>query len=113
MSGQEKFLSLVKQHGGIEVRWKNHRVFRFPSGVQVVVSKTSSDRRSWKNAYSVLRRALGLTPREPRMRKRGVCQVRHRVDRKLSRARICNSCNQSESFEELMKAQGVKPAKWR
>jgi len=113
MNGESKFFSLVREHGGNEIRWKNHRVFRFPNGFQFVVAKTPSDYRSWENAHANLRRALGLTPRDPRVGKRRVRQVRHRHTVDLNPARITDSRDRSCSFEELMKAWGVKPAKWR
>src|SRR5215469_8042222 len=113
MNGESKFFSLVMEHRGHEIRWKNHRVFRFPNGVQFVVSKTPSDYRSWENAHANLRRALGLTPRDGRVGKRRVRQVRHRHTRDLNPARVTDSLGRSCSFEELMKVQGVKPAKRR
>ena len=113
MKGETKFFSLVREHAGKEIRWKNHRVFRFPNGVQFVVSKTPSDYRSWENAHANLRRALGLTPRDSRVGKRRVRQVRHRHTGDLNPATATELQGQSRSFEELMKAQGVKPAKWR
>ena len=112
MSGQNKFFSLVREYGGTEIRWKNHRVFRFPNGLQFVVSKTPSDHRSWENAHSDLRRALGLTPHGPRVGQRRVRQVRYRHPCAVNPARVIDSRGRSWSFEELMKADGksVNPA---
>ncbi len=110
MNGQSKFFSLVSEHGGTEVRCKNHRVFRFPSGIQFVVSKTPSDHRSWENAHSKLRQALGLTTRVAHVGKRRLKRIRKSQARHL---RDSGSQVQPCSFEELMKAHGVKPAKWR
>jgi hypothetical protein len=113
MNGESKFFSFVRAHGGHEIRRKNHRVFRFPNGVQFVVSKTPSDYRSWENAQATLRRALGLTPHGPRVGERRVKRARHVRIGGLNSAKVTGSLGVSSSFEELMKAQGVKPAKWR
>jgi hypothetical protein len=113
MNGESKFFSLVSAQGGHEIRQKNHRVFRFPNGVQVVVAKTPSDYRSWDNAHAKLRRELGLTPDGPRVGKQRARQVRHIHSGDLNPARVTDSLGRSCSFEELMKAQGVKPPKWR
>ena len=111
MNGERKFFSLVREHRGHEVRSKKHRVFRFPNGVQVAVSKTPSDYRSWENAHSNLRRALGLAPRDARVGKR-VRWARQGRTGDLNPTRVTESLGRSRSFEDLMKAQGVKPAKW-
>lgn len=113
MDGKRKFFSLVTRHGGNEIRWTNHRVFHFPNGVQFAVSKTPSDYRSWENAHSQLRRALGLTPQTARVGQRRARQVKHRRIESLNLGRVTDSPSISLNFEELMKAQGVKQAKWR
>src|SRR5262252_3191237 len=102
MNGESKFFSLVREHGGHEIRWKNHRIFRFPSGVQFAVPKTPSDCRSWENAHADLRRALGLTPRHSQVGKRRVRRIKHRHTADLSQLRVSDSLGRSCSFEELM-----------
>lgn len=108
MDGKHKFFCLVAQHGGKEVRWKNHRVFRFPCGVQFVISKTPSDHRSWEIAHSKLRRLLGLTSQTARVGLRRTRKLKHR-----SSQPITAKPSEALSFEALMIAQGVKEAKWR
>lgn len=48
--------------GGQLVRAKKHLVFRLPTGANLVVSKTPSDRRSELAAAADLRHALGAIP---------------------------------------------------
>jgi hypothetical protein len=113
MSGKSKFFSLVMQHGGHEIRRKNHRVFCFPNGVLFVVSKTPSDHRSWENAHSKLRRALGLAPQKAHVGLRRARQIKHRQTDRLKLTAIADSQKGSVDFEKLMEAQGVKKVKWR
>ena len=62
-SQEERVLGLIKAHGGELVRRKNHHIYRFPSGKNFVVSKTSGDCRAWHRALATLRRLLGVQRR--------------------------------------------------
>lgn len=108
MEGKTKFFRLVSESGGVEVRARNHRVFRFPGGLQFVIGKTPSDWRSWNQAFSGLRRALGQTPTKARVGPRRAKRL------KSDRSKTNALPPQKEAdFAELMRQEGVQEAKWR
>jgi hypothetical protein len=111
MDARIKFFEIVKRFRGQEIRSKNHCVFRFETGAQVVVAKTPSDYRSWDNAVSTLRRELGLTPTLGRVGQRRSRRVKQRSSPPPMRS--VHIRNEEIEFQTAMTALGVKRAAWR
>ncbi len=53
---------LIEEHGGVLVRSRKHKVYRFPNGATLVVSSTPECYRSHDNAIGQLKRILGIHP---------------------------------------------------
>lgn len=58
MNPQTEFQQLLQRHKFRLVRQKNHYVYQDPEGRVLVVSKTPSDYRAWRNMVSTLRRVV-------------------------------------------------------
>lgn len=57
-----KLDSLIEEHGGVLVRQRKHKVYRFPNGSTFVVASTPECPLAYDNALSHLKRLLGVYP---------------------------------------------------
>ena len=53
---------LIEEHGGVLIRQRKHKVFRFPTGAIITVSSTPEDPRGNSNALACMKNVLGLHP---------------------------------------------------
>jgi hypothetical protein len=53
---------LIAEHGGVLVRQRKHKVWKFPTGVVITVSSTPEDSRGEINALACVRNLLGVNP---------------------------------------------------
>lgn len=53
---------LIEEHGGVLVRKKKHKVYRFPNGSVFTVSSTPECSFAYDNALSLLKNLLGINP---------------------------------------------------
>ena len=53
---------LIEEHGGVLVRQKKHKVYRFPNGLTFTVSSTPECPLAYDNALSWLKNLLGVNP---------------------------------------------------
>lgn len=54
--------SLIEEHGGVLVRQRKHRVYRFPNGTTFTVASTPECPFAYDNALSFLKTLLGVHP---------------------------------------------------
>jgi hypothetical protein len=54
--------SLIEQNGGVLVRQRKHKVYRFPNGATFVVASTPECPLAYDNALAHLKRLLGIYP---------------------------------------------------
>ena len=64
MNPEAEVSRLIKQHGGVLVRTKRHKVWKFPDGRVFTTAATPSDYRAYANQLTDLKRTLGLTKSE-------------------------------------------------
>jgi hypothetical protein len=53
---------LIEEHGGVLVRQRKHKVYRFPSGFTFTTSSTPECPLAYDNALAVLKTLLGVHP---------------------------------------------------
>jgi hypothetical protein len=122
-------LQIIDEHGGRLVRKKRHLVFQFPTGQVLIVPKTPSDARVWRNSLSALKGFLGITREARGISSRVKRRRRVRTKQKpaaaqpikgtpaiLSSARrvwsgLEKDWTEAGDFEALMLAQGVRKMK--
>jgi hypothetical protein len=51
---------LIKEHTGVLVRQKKHKVYRFPNGLNFILSSTPECPLAYDNALSSLKKVLGI-----------------------------------------------------
>jgi hypothetical protein len=60
---QKRLIGMLKEHGAVLKRQKNHHIYQLPNGHTLVISSTASDHRAEENNLHRLRRLLSLPPR--------------------------------------------------
>jgi predicted RNA binding protein YcfA (HicA-like mRNA interferase family) len=91
MSAQDEVDRLLKEHGAVLVRSKNHLIYKFSDGKIFTVPATPSDYRAWANALHTLRDLLGVkreVKKNPnRKRKKGASKQLYRAEPPVVRRR--------------------------
>jgi hypothetical protein len=98
MSAQDEVERLLKAHGAVLVRSKNHLIYKFSDGKIFTVPATPSDYRAWANALHTLRDLLGVkreVKKNPKRKcKKGVGKPLYRAEPPVVRRK-----NPLEGFE--------------